>query len=51
VGLAYTPKLTTTVVQLRLDDGPAILVDEETALGVDVALATLERGFNLPDAV
>src|SRR3546814_296435 len=51
VGLAYTPKLTTTVVQLRLDDGPAILVDEETALGVDVALAALERGFNLPDAV
>src|SRR5690606_1970320 len=51
VGFTYAPQLATAVVQLRLDNGPAVLVDEEAPLGVDVALAALERGFDLPDTV
>src|SRR5690606_26703769 len=49
VRLAHAPELATAVVQLGLDDAPAVLIDIEATLTIDVALAGLEVGLDFPD--
>src|SRR5690606_14770903 len=51
MGLAYTPQLAATVIEFRLHDGPAVFINEEATLGVDIALAVLERCLDFPNAV
>ena len=51
MGFTYAPELSTAVVELRLNDGPAVLVDEEATLGIDVPLAALESRLDFPDTV
>src|SRR5690554_555757 len=42
----YAPELTTAVVLVEQQSVPAVGIDIETTLGVDVALTILEGGFN-----
>ncbi|MCY1359384.1 hypothetical protein D9M69_459520 [compost metagenome] len=51
VGFILTPQLATRVVDVGNQDLPAVLVDIEAALGVDVALAGFEGGLDDPHAV
>src|SRR5690606_36209795 len=49
VRLADAPELATTVVQLGCDDGPAVFINIEATLAIDVALTGLEVGLDFPD--
>src|SRR5690606_17402192 len=50
-GLTDAPQLSAPVIGFGSDDGPGVLVDIETALGIDVALAFLQVALDHPDAV
>src|SRR5690606_2890977 len=49
VRLADAPELATTVVQLGLDDAPAVFIDIEATLAINVALTGYEVGLAFPD--
>ncbi|MCY1363161.1 hypothetical protein D9M69_499090 [compost metagenome] len=51
MGEGATEQLTTCVIGLSGQGDPAVLVDVEGALGIDVAFARLQSGFHDPHAV
>ncbi|MNN53235.1 hypothetical protein D3C81_1679780 [compost metagenome] len=51
MGFGYAPEQATAIVVVDLGGLPGVLVDEEVALGIDVALAGLEGRLDFPDPV
>lgn len=51
MGFGDTPQVTAAIVLIDDCGLPGVLVDIEVTLGIDVALAGLEGGFHVPDAV
>ncbi|MNR51830.1 hypothetical protein D3C85_1715670 [compost metagenome] len=49
--LLQAPQLTTAVEQVNSENAPAVLIDVERALGIDMAFTWLQCGFHHPDPV